>query len=77
MAPPGLAAVEAAKLRMAAGQAAYDSPSKASPPEDLLRALDKHARAKAFFAKLSKVNLYSDCLPSANGQAPLNSGKSA
>jgi uncharacterized protein YdeI (YjbR/CyaY-like superfamily) len=58
MRPAGLAAVEAAKAdgRWAA---AYDSPSKALPPEDLLRELAKHKQAKAFFEKLSRVNVYS------------------
>jgi uncharacterized protein YdeI (YjbR/CyaY-like superfamily) len=37
---------------------AYDSPSNATVPEDLQAALDKSARAKAFFATLESRNRY-------------------
>jgi uncharacterized protein YdeI (YjbR/CyaY-like superfamily) len=37
---------------------AYDSPSKATVPEDFQAALDKSARAKAFFAALESRNRY-------------------
>jgi uncharacterized protein YdeI (YjbR/CyaY-like superfamily) len=37
---------------------AYDSPSKAAVPEDFQAALDKSARAKAFFAALERRNRY-------------------
>jgi uncharacterized protein YdeI (YjbR/CyaY-like superfamily) len=54
----GLAAVEAAK-RYGRWQAAYDSPSKASIPNDFLDQLGKNKKAKAFFATLNRTNLYS------------------
>jgi uncharacterized protein YdeI (YjbR/CyaY-like superfamily) len=58
MAPAGLKAVEAAKAdgRWAG---AYASPRNAKPPEDFLRRLEKHPRAKAFFESLNKANVYS------------------
>ncbi|MBF6595760.1 MAG: YdeI/OmpD-associated family protein [Thermaceae bacterium] len=57
MKPAGLAAIEKAKKN---GQwdAAYDSQSKASMPEDLQAALDGNPKAKAFFATLNSVNRY-------------------
>ena len=58
MNPAGLAAVEAAKAD-GRWQAAYDSPRNARPPEDLLSALEKNKKAKAFFNGLSRVNVYS------------------
>ncbi len=38
--------------------AAYDSPSNSSIPEDLLRLLEKNKKAKAFFDTLNKSNKY-------------------
>jgi uncharacterized protein YdeI (YjbR/CyaY-like superfamily) len=38
--------------------AAYDSPSKATFPEEFLAALRKHKKAKAFFESLNKANRY-------------------
>jgi uncharacterized protein YdeI (YjbR/CyaY-like superfamily) len=58
MNPAGLAAVEAAKAD-GRWKAAYDSPRNAAPPEDLLRELDKNAKAKAFFKELNRANIYS------------------
>ncbi|MGQ0602423.1 MAG: YdeI/OmpD-associated family protein [Anaerolineales bacterium] len=57
MKPAGLKAVEAAKQN---GQwdAAYDGQSKATVPEDLQAALNKNARAKAFFVTLNSRNRY-------------------
>ena len=57
MTAAGLKAIEEAK---ADGRwvAAYDSPSRAAPPEDFLKALNKNRKAKAFFATLSKANVY-------------------
>lgn len=57
MMPEGLLQIEAAKTdgRWAA---AYDSPRNAVPPEDFLRALEKHKKAKAFFGTLNKANVY-------------------
>lgn len=37
---------------------AYDPPSKASVPEDFLKALEKQKKAKAFFDTLEKANVY-------------------
>src|SRR5579871_3124563 len=57
MTAAGLAEVEAAKAdgRWAA---AYDSPANATLPADFVRELDRNPKAKAFFASLSKANLY-------------------
>ena len=38
--------------------AAYDSPSKATFPEDFLAALRRDRKAKAFFESLNKANRY-------------------
>jgi uncharacterized protein YdeI (YjbR/CyaY-like superfamily) len=57
MARPGLEAVEAAKAD-GRWQAAYDSPRNAAPPEDFLKALSEHRRAKAFFETLNRANVY-------------------
>jgi uncharacterized protein YdeI (YjbR/CyaY-like superfamily) len=58
MKPAGLAAIESAK-KDGRWDAAYHSPSKATVPEDFLKALSKNKKAKAFFATLNKTNLYS------------------
>jgi uncharacterized protein YdeI (YjbR/CyaY-like superfamily) len=57
MSPAGMREVQAAKAdgRWAS---AYDSPAKASMPEEFLTELAGNARAKKFFATLSKANLY-------------------
>jgi uncharacterized protein YdeI (YjbR/CyaY-like superfamily) len=39
-------------------EAAYDSPSKATAPEDFLQLLEKNKDAKAFFESLNKANKY-------------------
>jgi uncharacterized protein YdeI (YjbR/CyaY-like superfamily) len=57
MARAGLDAVAAAKAD-GRWQAAYDSPRNAAPPEDFLKALGKHKKAKAFFETLNRVNVY-------------------
>jgi uncharacterized protein YdeI (YjbR/CyaY-like superfamily) len=57
MRPPGLAEVERAK-RDGRWEAAYDSPSRATVPEDLATALAANARAAAFFAALDAQNRY-------------------
>ena len=57
MKPPGLAEVERAKAD-GRWDAAYDSASTATVPEDLERALERHARAREFFATLSSQNRY-------------------
>lgn len=53
----GLAQIEQAKAdgRWAA---AYDAPSVAAVPDDLQRALQKHAKARAFFSTLDRTNRY-------------------
>lgn len=57
MKPAGLAAVESAK-RDGRWDKAYDSQSRASVPADLQAELDRHPKAKAFFATLNGVNRY-------------------
>ncbi|MBA3712461.1 MAG: YdeI/OmpD-associated family protein [Pyrinomonadaceae bacterium] len=57
MKPAGREAVESAK-RDGRWDAAYDSPSAASVPSDFQAALDKSAKATAFFATLDKKNRY-------------------
>lgn len=57
MQPAGLKAVEAAK-RDGRWDAAYDSQSKVTVPDDLQAALDKNPKAKAFFATLKSTNRY-------------------
>ena len=57
MAPSGQAQIDAAKAdgRWAG---AYDPPSRATPPEDLLRALARNRRAREFFDGLDRANRY-------------------
>jgi uncharacterized protein YdeI (YjbR/CyaY-like superfamily) len=57
MARAGLAAVAAAKAD-GRWQIAYDSPRNAAPPEDFLKALGKHKKARAFFETLNRSNVY-------------------
>lgn len=57
MKPAGLRQVEEAKAD-GRWQAAYDSPSRAEPPEDFLKALARDKKAKAFFATLNRANVY-------------------
>jgi uncharacterized protein YdeI (YjbR/CyaY-like superfamily) len=57
MHPAGLAAVAAAKAD-GRWDRAYDSPGKATVPDDLQAALDAHPKARAFFATLSGANRY-------------------
>lgn len=57
MKAPGLAEVERAK-RDGRWEAAYDSQSRATVPDDLAAALAANARAKAFFATLNSQNRY-------------------
>lgn len=60
MQPAGLAAVEAAK-QSGSWQAAYDSSSTTTVPDDFQAELDKHPKAKEFFATLNKANVYAFC----------------
>lgn len=57
MRPGGLKEIERAKAD-GRWEAAYDSPSNAAVPPDFQAALDKNARAKAFFAGLGRANRY-------------------
>jgi uncharacterized protein YdeI (YjbR/CyaY-like superfamily) len=57
MRPGGLAEVEKAKAD-GRWDKAYDSPSNMTAPEDLLKALEKNKKAKAFFESLSKTNKF-------------------
>lgn len=57
MKPAGLKAIESAK-QDGRWEAAYDSQSKATVPEDFQTALDENAKAKAFFATLRSANRY-------------------
>ena len=57
MQPPGLAEVERAKAD-GRWDAAYDSPSTATVPDDLERALRRNKTAREFFATLSASNRY-------------------
>jgi uncharacterized protein YdeI (YjbR/CyaY-like superfamily) len=57
MTAAGQAEIDAAK-KDGRWTAAYDSPSKATFPEDFLAALGKNKKAKAFFETLNKANRY-------------------
>ena len=53
----GRAQIDAAKEDGRWSQA-YDPPSRAAPPEDLLKALARNRRAREFFEKLDRTNRY-------------------
>lgn len=57
MQPAGLEAMECAK-KNGQWEGAYDSPSNATVPPDLQKALDANPRAKDFFHTLSGANRY-------------------
>ena len=57
MKPPGLAEVERAK-QDGRWDAAYDSQSRSTVPDDLAAALTTNARAAAFFETLNSTNRY-------------------
>lgn len=57
MKPAGLQAIEKAK-QDGRWEAAYDSQSKATVPDDFQAELDRNPEAKAFFATLNKANRY-------------------
>jgi uncharacterized protein YdeI (YjbR/CyaY-like superfamily) len=57
MRPAGLAQVEQARAD-GRWDAAYDSPARATVPEDLQRELDRNPAASAFFASLDRINRY-------------------
>lgn len=58
MKPVGLKQVEEAR-NDGRWERAYRPPSEAKPPEDFLRELRKSRKAKSFFDKLGKTNVYS------------------
>jgi len=58
MTAAGMKEVDAAKSD-GRWQAAYDSFSNASIPQDFLKKLAENKKAKAFFTTLNKTNLYS------------------
>jgi uncharacterized protein YdeI (YjbR/CyaY-like superfamily) len=57
MKPAGLQAIEAAQ-KDGRWEAAYDSQSNATVPEDFQAALDANPEAKRFFSTLNSVNRY-------------------
>jgi uncharacterized protein YdeI (YjbR/CyaY-like superfamily) len=57
MQPAGLHQVEIAR-QDGRWDAAYDSPGNAEVPDDLQSALDRNARANAFFGTLNRANRY-------------------
>lgn len=57
MRPTGLAEIERAKAD-GRWDAAYDSPSKSTVPEDFQAELDRNSKAAAFFETISKSNRY-------------------
>jgi len=57
MRPPGLAAVAAAKAD-GRWEAAYESQRNATVPDDLVAALDRSPRAKAFFEGLGRTDQF-------------------
>ena len=57
MKPAGQAAIERAREN-GRWEAAYDSPGKATVPEDFQAELDRHPKANDFFATLNKANRY-------------------
>ncbi len=69
MRPAGLAAVEAAKAD-GRWDAAYDSPSTATVPDDLQAELDANPKAAAFFATLSSANRYAILYQLADAKRP-------
>jgi uncharacterized protein YdeI (YjbR/CyaY-like superfamily) len=57
MKPAGHTAIETAK-KNGQWEAAYDSPSNATVPNDFQAALDANPRAKAFFETINRTNRY-------------------
>jgi uncharacterized protein YdeI (YjbR/CyaY-like superfamily) len=57
MKPAGQAAVERAKEN-GRWEAAYDSPGKATVPDDFQEELDRHPKAREFFTTLNSANRY-------------------
>lgn len=69
MKPAGLKAVELAK-QDGRWDAAYASQKSISVPEDFQSALDKHKKAKEFFATLNSVNRYAILFRIHNAKKP-------
>lgn len=69
MMPPGLREVERAKKDGRWAQA-YDSSSMSSVPEEFLKELAKHKKAKAFFETLGKRDLYAITYRLQNSKKP-------
>jgi uncharacterized protein YdeI (YjbR/CyaY-like superfamily) len=69
MKPAGLAAIERAKEN-SQWEKAYESQSRASVPDDLQAELDRHPKAKAFFATLNSVNRYAIVFRIHNAKKP-------
>lgn len=69
MKPAGLAAIERAKEN-GEWEKAYESQSRISVPDDLQAALDRHPKAKAFFATLNSVNRYAIVFRIHNAKKP-------
>ena len=57
MKPAGLAAIERARQN-GQWEGAYESQSRVTMPDDLRAELDRHPKAKAFFATLDSANRY-------------------
>jgi uncharacterized protein YdeI (YjbR/CyaY-like superfamily) len=57
MKPAGIDAIESAK-KSGQWEGAYDSPSRASVPDDFQAALDANPLAKAFFETIDRANRY-------------------
>jgi uncharacterized protein YdeI (YjbR/CyaY-like superfamily) len=69
MKPAGLKEVERAK-KDGRWKSAYDSPSMAAIPEDFQAALDRNARAKAFYGTLEGWNRYAILFRLQNAKKP-------
>lgn len=74
MQPAGLRAIERAREN-GRWDAAYDSASTASVPEDFQAALDQNAAANAFFATLNSANRYAILFRLQNARTPTTRAK--
>lgn len=69
MKPAGFAAIERAKEN-GQWEGAYESQSRISVPDDLQAELDRHPKAKTFFATLNSVNRYAILFRVHNAKKP-------
>jgi uncharacterized protein YdeI (YjbR/CyaY-like superfamily) len=69
MMPPGHQAIEQAK-NTGHWDSAYDSPSRATVPDDFQAALDASPRANAFFMNLDRANRYAILFRIQTGKRP-------